>query len=111
MHRSKNALAATPIRSPCQRRRIASAARQAQHARSILEMNDILALDAVLPQRDGFVSLAATGRTGREAPSAALRAIAIAIDQALLHFIETATSRSGDVNFPKPAGRGATVIA
>ena len=86
-------------------------ARQAQHARSILEMNDILALDAVLPQRDGFVSLAATGRTGREAPSAALRAIAIAIDQALLHFIETATSRSSDVNFPKPAGRGATVIA
>lgn len=86
-------------------------ARQAQHARSILEMNDILALDAVLPQRDGFVSLAATGRTGREAPSAALRAIAIAIDEALLHFIETATSRSGDVNFPKPAGRGATVIA
>ena len=55
------------------------------------EMNDIAVLDAVLPQRDGFVSLAATGRTGREAQSAALRAIAVAVDQALLQFIEAAT--------------------
>ena len=57
-------------------------------------MNEIAALDAVLPQRDGFVSLSATGRTGREAPNATLRSIAIAMDQALLQFIETVTSGS-----------------
>ena len=62
-------------------------------------MNDIAVLDAVLPQRDGFVSLSATGRTGREAESAALRAIAITVDQALLQFIETVTSDSGEVAF------------
>jgi chromosome partitioning protein len=76
--------------------RTGGSARQAQHARSILEMNNIAALDAVLPQRDGFVSLFATGRTGREAPSAALQAVAIAVDQALLQFIEAATSSAGE---------------
>src|SRR5262249_37961068 len=74
--------------------RTGGSARQAQHARSILAMNDIAALDAVLPQRDGFVSLSATGRTGREAPSARLRSIAMAVDQALLDFIDAATGRS-----------------
>jgi hypothetical protein len=44
----------------------------------------------VLPQRDGFVSLSATGRTGREAPNAALQSIAMAVDHALLQFIEAA---------------------
>jgi chromosome partitioning protein len=72
--------------------RTGGSARQAQHARSILAMNDIAAIEAVLPQRDGFVSLSATGRTGREAPSASLKAIAIALDQALLDFIEAATN-------------------
>jgi chromosome partitioning protein len=72
--------------------RTGGSARQAQHARSILRMNEIVALDAVLPHRDGFVTLAATGRTGREAGSAALRSIAMAMDQALLDFIETATA-------------------
>ena len=48
--------------------RTGRSARQAQHARSIFGMNDIAVLDAVLPQRDGFVSLSATGR---EAESAA----------------------------------------
>jgi chromosome partitioning protein len=73
--------------------RTGGSARQAQHARSILAMNRILVLDAVLPQRDGFVSLSATGRTGREAPSAALKTIALALDRALLDFIETAASK------------------
>jgi chromosome partitioning protein len=74
--------------------RTGGSARQAQHARSILAMNDITTLDAVLPQRDGFVSLSATGRTGREAPSARLRSIAMAVDDAMLHFIDVATARS-----------------
>ena len=68
--------------------------RQERHARSILDMNEIVALDAVLPQRDGFVTLSATGRTGREAANATLRVLAIAMDQALLQFIEAATSGS-----------------
>ena len=76
--------------------RTGRSARQAQHARSIFGMNDIAVLDAVLPQRDGFVSLSATGRTGREAESAALRAIAVAVDQAVLQFIAAATSDSGE---------------
>jgi hypothetical protein len=71
-------------------------------------MNNIAALDAVLPQRDGFASLAATGRTGREAPSAALRAIAAAADQAVLQFIEAATSGAGAAILPKPGDRAAT---
>ena len=83
--------------------RTGGSARQAQHARSILAMNGIPALDAVLPQRDGFASLAATGRTGREAPSAALRAIAIAVDQAVLQFIETAAAGAGAAILPQPA--------
>ena len=85
--------------------RTGGSARQAQHARSILAMNDIAALDAVLPQRDGFVSLSATGRTGREAPSAKLKSIAMAVDQALLHFIDAATS--GKVVRSGPADRSA----
>jgi chromosome partitioning protein len=88
--------------------RTGGSARQAQHARSILAMNNIAALDAVLPQRDGFASLAATGRTGREAPSAALRAIAAAADQAVLQFIEAATSGAGAAILPKPGDRAAT---
>jgi hypothetical protein len=55
-------------------------------------MNDIAAIEPVLPQRDGFVSLSATGRTGREAPSARLKALALALDQALLDFIDGATN-------------------
>jgi len=70
--------------------RTGGSARQAQRARSILQMNGVAALDPVLPQRDGFVSLSATGRTGREAPNAALQSIAMAVDQALLQFIEAA---------------------
>jgi chromosome partitioning protein len=70
--------------------RTGGSARQAQHARSILQMNGIAALDPVLPQRDGFASLSATGRTGREASNATLQSIAMAVDQALLQFIEAA---------------------
>jgi chromosome partitioning protein len=70
--------------------RTGGSARQAQRARSILRMNGIAALDPVLPQRDGFVSLSATGRTGREAPNATLQSIALAVDQALLEFIAAA---------------------
>jgi hypothetical protein len=70
--------------------RTGGSSRQAQRARSILQMNGVAALDPVLPQRDGFVSLSATGRTGREAPNAALQSIAMAVDHALLQFIEAA---------------------
>jgi chromosome partitioning protein len=69
--------------------RTGGSARQEQQARSIFAMNDITALRPALPQRDGFVSLSALGRTGREAPNAALRSIATAVDDAVLHFIET----------------------
>jgi chromosome partitioning protein len=74
--------------------------RQAQRARSILQMNGIAALDPVLPQRDGFVSLSATGRTGREAPNPRLQSIAAAVDAALLQFIEAATCGSGKADRP-----------
>jgi len=94
--------------------RTGGSARQAQHARSIFEMNGIAVLQAVLPQRDGFVSLSATGRTGREAPSAALQSIAMAVDQALLQFIEAATSGAGgssEAAVAKPADRDAAGLA
>jgi chromosome partitioning protein len=84
--------------------RTGGSARQAQHARSILAMNGIVALDAALPQRDGFVSLSATGRTGREASNAALQSIAIAVDQAILRFIDAASAASGGVELGKLAG-------
>jgi chromosome partitioning protein len=65
--------------------------KQGQLARSILEMNRIAVLDAVLPQKDGFISLYATGRTGREAPQQKLRSMALAVDEALLAFIDAAS--------------------
>src|SRR5262245_16210451 len=65
--------------------------KQGQLARSILEMNRIAVLDAVLPQKDGFILLYATGRTGREAPQQKLRSVALAVDEALLAFIEAAS--------------------
>jgi len=90
--------------------RTGGSARQAQHARSILKMNDIVALDGALPQRDGFALLSATGRTGRESPSAALRSVAMAVDQALLQFIEAATLGSREV-FAKQANRAAMSLS
>ena len=66
--------------------------KQGQLARSILAMNRIAVLDAVLPQKDGFISLYATGRTGREAPQPKLRSVALAMDEALLAFIEVASA-------------------
>ena len=86
--------------------RTGGSARQAQYARSILAMNE---LDAVLPQRDGFVSLSATGRTGRESPNAALRSIAMAVDRALLQFIEATTSGSSAAS-SEQADRAATIF-
>ena len=65
--------------------------RQEQQARSILEMNRIAVIDAVLPQKDGFISLYATGRTGREAGQPKLRSVALAMDEALLSFIDAAS--------------------
>jgi chromosome partitioning protein len=64
--------------------------KQEQQARSILDMNEIVVLNAILPQKDGFISLYATGRTGREASQRSLRLIAEAMDQALLAFANTA---------------------
>src|SRR6478672_4882686 len=66
--------------------------KQGQLARSILAMNRIVVLDPVLPQKDGFISLYATGRTGREAPQPKLRSVALAMDEALLAFIEAASA-------------------
>jgi hypothetical protein len=74
----------------------------------LLEMNNIAALEAALPQRDGFVSLSATGRTGREPPGAALQAIAVAVDQSLMQFIGAAMSGPSEAIRSKPADRGAT---
>src|SRR5262249_41888346 len=82
--------------------RTGGSARQEQYARSIFKMNDIVALDAVLPQRDGFVSLSAIGRTGRESANGALQSIAAAVDQALLRFIEVTTPGASEV-FPRGA--------
>ena len=64
--------------------------RQEQQARSILEMNRIAVLDTALPQKDGFISLYATGRAGREAGQPKLRSVALAMDEALLAFIDAA---------------------
>ena len=86
--------------------RTGGSARQAQYARSILQMNDIASLGAVLPQRDGFASLYATGRTGRESSNAALHSIALAVDEAVLQFIAAATSGSSQA-YPKRAYRHA----
>jgi chromosome partitioning protein len=68
--------------------------RQEQQARSILAMNRIAALSTVLPQKDGFISLYATGRTGREAAQSNLRSVAEALDQELLTFVEAAGEES-----------------
>jgi chromosome partitioning protein len=65
--------------------------KQEQQARSIFEMNSIVVLDPVLPQKDGFISLYATGRTGREAGQPNLRSVALAMDEALLAFIDVAS--------------------
>jgi chromosome partitioning protein len=86
--------------------RTGGSARQAQYARSILAMNDIAALEAVLPHRDGFVQLSATGRTGREAASTALQAIAMALDQALLDFIEATISGKSAAALRHPVDHG-----
>jgi hypothetical protein len=45
----------------------------------------------MLPQKDGFISLYATGRTGREATQEKLRSVALAMDEALLAFIDAAS--------------------
>jgi hypothetical protein len=45
----------------------------------------------VLPQKDGFISLYAMGRTGREAGQPKLRSVALAMDEALLAFIDAAS--------------------
>jgi chromosome partitioning protein len=79
--------------------------RQAEHARSILRMNSIIALEPVLPQRDGFASVAGTGRTGREAQGAALQGLASAMDQALLQFIDGATGGAQGTLVATPAER------
>jgi chromosome partitioning protein len=68
--------------------RTGSSSRQEQQARSILAMNQIVALNEMLPQKDGFASLYATGRTGREATQSRLRALALAMDRALVDFID-----------------------
>ncbi|MCW2306817.1 ParA family protein [Rhodobium gokarnense] len=62
--------------------------RQEEQARSVLEMNRIAALSEALPQKDGFVTAYATGRTGAEAPNRYLRAAAKAVDDAMLDFID-----------------------
>jgi len=64
--------------------------RQEQQARSVFAMNRIAMLDPVLPQRDGYASLLATGRSVREATSGSLRTTALKLEQAMLDFIAVA---------------------
>jgi chromosome partitioning protein len=87
--------------------RTGGSARQERQARSIFAMNDITALEPKLPHRDGFASLSAIGRTGRESPNALLRSIAIALEQALLQFMDAADTRSDGTSLSRPAGRDA----
>ena len=61
---------------------------QETQARSILDMNGVAALGASLPQKDGYVSLYATGRTGAEASNPFLRDAASHVERALADFIE-----------------------
>ncbi len=63
---------------------------QERQARSILAMNNINMLDAVFPQKDGFTTLYATGRSGRESTNPHLRGAAVALDDALIDFIKGA---------------------
>jgi chromosome partitioning protein len=86
--------------------RTGGSARQEQQARSILNMNEIIALDAALPQRDGYVSLSATGRAGREASNATLRSTAIAMDEALLRFIDRAGRKARSLDAAQMHGHG-----
>lgn len=72
--------------------RTGGSARQAEQARSILGMNRINTLPVALPQKDGFVSLFATGRTGTEAPNRFLRDLAQAVEATLIEFIDQATA-------------------
>jgi chromosome partitioning protein len=74
--------------------RTGGSTRQEQQARSIFVMNKIAVLKEMLPQRDGFTSLYATGRSGRNASSPSLRSIALTLDQALLEFVDAATGKS-----------------
>ena len=70
-----------------------SKAQEAQ-ARSVLAMNNIAALNSVFPQKDGFVSLYATGRAGRESQNAHLRAAAEAVDAEMLTFLKLLSEKS-----------------
>ena len=69
-------------------------------------MNEIVALDAALPQRDGYVSLSATGRAGREAVNATLRSTAIAMDEALLRFIDRVGRKALSLEAPQMHDHG-----
>ena len=71
--------------------RTGGSARQEKQARSILEMNRIIALPAALPQKDGFVNCYATGRTGSEAANKFLREAALAVDSEIMSFIDGVT--------------------
>lgn len=67
---------------------------QEAQARSILRMNDITALSAAFPQKDGFAPLYATGRAGRESPNPYLRDAAKAVDRAMIDFLDRAVRLS-----------------
>jgi chromosome partitioning protein len=62
--------------------------RQEMEARGLVEERGYRALVPSLPQKDGFVSLLATGRVGREATNPSLREAAQAMDDAMLRFVE-----------------------
>ncbi|MEO1065642.1 MAG: hypothetical protein AAFZ07_29885, partial [Actinomycetota bacterium] len=65
---------------------------QEVQARSVLAMNDVAALDVSMPQKDGYVALFATGRTGRESPNPYLRRAALAVEEALADFVDEAAA-------------------
>ena len=65
---------------------------QEKQARSILSMNNVSTLSQVMAQKDGYATLNATGRTGREAANRHLREAALALDTEMLEFIDNAAA-------------------
>lgn len=68
--------------------RTGRSAKQIEDAREYLDLQGVRYLDDVFPYKDGYISVYATGRVGREAPHPSLRDAAKKVDAALLDFIK-----------------------
>lgn len=62
--------------------------KQIEDARDYLDLQGVRYLDEVFPYKDGYISVYAQGRVGREAPHPALRDAAKKVDGALMDFID-----------------------